>query len=147
MQRAAERLGITEQQYQLMKDNENIILPPFLITACTQTSAVFTGGNALRLGLSPFVMPISRTFDWLFNLLGIPAPRAIDALDLGWGLLATIHTAGPGGTHSLAMAGGMMCIGFVGYSLKFPFAMHVFHGFSVMTIAAGLGFHVYEPAG
>jgi hypothetical protein len=117
----------------------DIWLPPLSIVFFSEVSASFRWGVSLRVGMTPFL-------DLLDRLLGIDWRRGIDLADLCFAMRGTIYTYGPLGTHRLYLEPGMIFMtGFVGYTIDTVLWRHSFYGAAVMTFAAGLGEHDFDP--
>ncbi len=110
---------------------------PVMLTFFSHVDAVYFLGNSMRMGLTPTTMLLNRLFG--FNIPGI------DLIDICWGALGIVNAKGTLGTHAfVCMPSYMFMAGFVGYSVKFPVAYHIFTGYSVMTFAAGIGIHDFQ---
>jgi len=110
---------------------------PILLTFFNSIDAVFVMGNALRIGTSPLINFVNAMLN--LNLKGI------DAIDAAWGLIGVVNSKGLLFSHALVAFPAMFTtIGFVGISIKIPFYVHIFTGFSVVTAAIGIGLHTRD---
>jgi hypothetical protein len=122
----------------LQYEGVDTLLPPVLLTFFSRVDAVYFMGNSIRIGLTPITMLINR-------LLGSNIP-GIDLVDVCWGALGIISTRGVLGQHSLVCIPSIIFLaGFVGYSVKFPVAYHIYSGYSVMAFSADIGIHDFQP--
>lgn len=134
MQEKALKLGLSEE---LIKEKCIRWRLPILLTFFNSVDAVFVMGNALRIGSSPFVNFVNAMLN--LNLKGI------DAIDLAWGLVGVVNCKGLLFSHSFVAFPGMFtALGFVGISIKIPFYVHIFTGFSAVTGAIGIGIHTRD---
>lgn len=110
---------------------------PILLTFFNSIDAVFVMGNALRIGTSPLVNFVNAMLN--LNLKGI------DAIDAAWGLIGVVNSKGLLFSHAFVAFPAMFTtMGFVGISIKIPFYVHIFTGFSVVTGAIGIGLHTRD---
>jgi len=117
----------------------DIWLPPLSVVFFSEVSASFRWGVSLRLGMTPYL-------DLLDRLLGIDWQRGVDLADLCFAMRGNVYTYGPLGTHRLYLEPGMVFMtGFVGYTIDTVLWRHSFYGAAVMTAAAGLGEHDFDP--
>ncbi|MEA2054509.1 MAG: hypothetical protein U9O96_05265 [Candidatus Thermoplasmatota archaeon] len=137
----AERMGLVREKTQKFTHQYEEITDlrlPLMLTFFSHINAVYFLGNSIRMGLTPTTMLLNRLFG--FNIPGI------DLVDVCWATLGIINTQGLLGVHNLLCIPSFMILaGFVGYSVKLPIAYHIFSGYSVMTFAAGIGFHDFSP--
>lgn len=137
----AETMGLTgEKTQKFFRHYKGItdLRLPLLLTFFSHVDAVYFLGNSLRMGVTPITMLINRLFGT--NIQGV------DLFDVCWGAFGIISARGALGFHSMVcMPSFMITAGFVGYSVKFPIAYHIFSGYSIMTFAAGIGFHDFQP--
>lgn len=116
-----------------------IWLPPLSVVFFSEVSTTFRWGGTVRVGMTPFLRLINRFL--VSNL-----QRGVDVIDLCWGLRGSLYTRGLLGEHRLLLRPGMVCLmGFIGYGVHIPLLRHSFYGSAVMTVAAGLGEHDFDP--
>jgi hypothetical protein len=107
------------------------------LTFFNSIDAVFVVGNALRIGTTPFGNFVNAMLN--LNLKGI------DAIDAAWGLIGVVNSKGLLFSHAfVAFPGIFTTLGFVGISVKIPFYVHIFTGFSTITAAIGIGIHTRD---
>jgi hypothetical protein len=134
MQEKASKLGLSEE---LIKEKCIRWRLPILLTFFNSIDAVFVMGNAIRIGTSPLVNFVNAMLN--INLKGI------DAIDAAWGLVGVVNSNGLLFSHAFVAFPGMFTtLGFVGISIKIPFYVHIFTGFSVVTGAIGIGIHTRD---
>ena len=137
MYEKAGEMGLTKEQIQKIMpqyEGTKTLMPPILLTFFNRVDAVYFLGSSLRIGLSPII-------DLLYLIAGWGIKK-IDFVDICWAVLGVLSTEGLLANHAFVGMPSSMCIaGFLGYSIKFPLALHIFTGYSVMTFAAGLGIH------
>jgi len=108
---------------------------PIVISFFDKVNLVYLGGLSARIGTSPISKLVSR-------ILRIRVP-GIDLVDACSGIFGIVRTKGLYASHTLvsifSLAG---LVGFVGISIKLPFLMHIFHGYSAMTFGIGTGVHI-----
>ncbi|MGC9308082.1 MAG: hypothetical protein ACP5FL_04815 [Thermoplasmatota archaeon] len=120
-------------------DMVNLWLPPLSVMFFSEVSTTFRWGGTIRLGMTPFLRLINR-------FLKSNLQRGFDVVDLCWGLRGTLYTRGLLGEHRLTLRPGMVCLaGFIGYGIHIPLLRHSFYGSAMMTLAAGLGEHDFDP--
>jgi hypothetical protein len=140
-QRAVEMGFVGEMVYNSAAgfDGSDVWMPPFIVSVFSEVSATFRWGASLRLGMTPFLRLLNR-------YLNVNIPRGIDVVDVCGGLRGSVSSRGLLGEHYLNFNPGCaVLVGFVGYSVKRLFFRHSFYGASVMTFAAGLGSHDFDP--
>ncbi len=142
MRQIAEKMELTDEKIQNIAssyEKSDMWLPPIILSFFNEVSATFRWGNSLRIGMTPFLRLINRYLKSNIN-------RGVDVIDMCWGMKSSVFTKGWLGEHYLYLEPGcMLLIGFVGYSIKRLFFRHSFYGASVMTFAAGLGSHDFDP--
>ena len=108
---------------------------PIVISFFDKVNLVYLGGLSARVGTSPISKLIGR-------ILRMRVP-SIDLVDACSGIFGIVSTKGLFASHTLvsifSLAG---MVGFVGTSVKLPFLMHIFHGYSAMTFGIGTGIHI-----
>ena len=110
---------------------------PILLQLFKRVSAVYFGGISLNFGLKFLIRIIN-----LIPNINLPT---LDFADFCGGIFGVLITKGLifKNNHSLITFPGISgMIGFVGYRIKFPFLMHIYSGFSVITFGVGLGIHI-----
>lgn len=133
-------MAAVREQCKTAEQNLNDIwLPPLSIMFFSEVSTTFRWGGTVRLGMTPFLRLINR-------FLKTDLQRGIDIVDVCWGLRGSLHTRGLLGEHRLSLRPGAVClVGFIGYGIHIPLLWHSFYGSTVMTMAAGLGEHDFDP--
>lgn len=117
----------------------DIWLPPLAVMFFSEISTTFRWGGTVRLGMTPFLRLINR-------FLKTNLQRGVDVLDICWGLRGSLTTRGLLGEHRMTLRPGMVVLaGFIGYGIHIPLLRHSFYGSAVMTMAAGLGEHDFDP--
>ena len=108
----------------------NLFHIPFLIASFCKINAVYVISGDAKLGLS--IAGIKKF--WGSSTL------SYDFVDSCWGGLGMVEAKGLARDHMLLMMPGMMMnIGFIGTHVHIPALMDVYHGYSMLTFAAGLG--------
>jgi hypothetical protein len=111
------------------------IRPPILLSFLDKVDVIYFGGVSARIGLSPLMGIISK-------ILKIQLP-GVDIVDICAGIFGIINARGIFANDlmvSVFSIGGVA--GFVGTSVKLPFIMHVFNGYSAVTFGIGTGIHI-----
>lgn len=108
---------------------------PIVISFFDKVDVIYLGGTSARVGTSPITNLINR-------LLKTKLP-GIDLVDMCTGLFGIVNTRGLYVKHTLVSLFGLAgLVGFVGTSVKLPFLMHIFNGYSAMTFGIGTGVHI-----
>ena len=106
-----------------------------MLSAFNKVNAVSIGGTSTRLGFQFFIRIIEK-------ITKLDIPRA-DILDLSSGLLNVLDVKNPLSKHTIISTLGFSGhIGFVGTSVKFPFLLHIFTGYSALSFHLGIGIHL-----
>jgi len=126
----AEKLGLTRNLLSLPK-----FKLPILLSLFNKVTSITVGGFSTRIGVSPVIRLIN-----LLTKLNLPR---LDIIDTTTALVGILNVNNPLAKHTMVTAFGFMAhVGFVGTSIKFPVAFHVFSGYSAVTFGMGLGIHI-----
>lgn len=108
---------------------------PFIISPMSKVSSITVLGGSKRIGITPVLRIIEK-------LLPINLKRA-ELLATSTGLFGVVSTQNMLCNKALAgMFVGVIYVGFVGISIKIPGVMHIFSGYSSLTISSGLGIKI-----
>jgi len=133
MYKKASNLGINKD---IIPEKSKIRLP-ILLKFFNKVSVVYMLGPSLDIGLK-FIIRIIN----LIPLINLPT---FDFVDVCGGIFGITTTSGKLSNSTLITFPGIIgMLGFVGYRIKFPFLMHIYSGFSVVTFGLGLGLQIKE---
>jgi len=133
MYKKASNLGINKD---IIPEKSKIRLP-ILLKFFNKVSVVYMLGLSLDIGLK-FIIRIIN----LIPLINLPT---FDFVDVCGGIFGITTTSGKLSNSTLITFPGIIgMLGFVGYRIKFPFLMHIYSGFSVVTFGLGLGLQIKE---
>jgi hypothetical protein len=110
---------------------------PILLKLFSKVNIIYMGGISLNLGLK-FIVRI-------INLIPFIKLPTFDFVDVCGGIFGVTTTTGLFSNNSLITFPGIIgMLGFIGYRIKFPFLMHIYSGFSVLTFGLGLGIQIKD---
>ena len=108
---------------------------PFIISPMSKVSSVTVFGGSKRIGITPVLRIIEK-------ILPINLKRA-EVLATSTGLFGVVSTQNLLCNKALAgMFVGVIYVGFVGIAIKIPGVMHIFSGYSALTVSSGLGIKI-----
>lgn len=129
MLKKAEKIGL-EKSLSIPK-----FRPPIVASLFNKVTSVSVGGFSTRIGVTPLIKIINI-------ILKLNLPR-LDIIDTTTALVGILNVNNPISKHTMVSALGFFGhVGFVGTSIKFPVALHIFSGFSVLTFGMGIGIHI-----
>lgn len=109
--------------------------PPIMVSLFNKVTSVSVGGFSTRIGVTPLIKIINL-------ILKLNLPR-LDIIDTTTALVGILNVNNPIAKHTMVSAFGFFGhVGFVGTSIKFPIAFHVFSGYSALTFGMGIGIHI-----
>lgn len=135
MYQKAYHLGITPDE----DPQKSKLKLPILLQFFKKVSATYFGGISLNFGLKFLIR--------IINILPFINLPTLDFADFCGGLFGVLTTKGLifNNSHTLITFPGVSgMLGFIGYRIKFPFLMHIYTGFSVVTFGLGLGLHIKD---
>ena len=131
MYKKASNLGINKD---LIPEKSRFKLP-ILLKFFNKVNVVFMLGPSLDIGLK-FIIRI-------INLIPFIKLPTFDFVDVCGGIFGISTTSGKFSNNTLITFPGIIgMLGFIGYRIKFPFLMHIYSGFSVVTFGLGLGLQI-----
>jgi len=131
MYKKASNLGI----YKDIQPEKAKIKLPILLKFFNSVNVIYFGGVSLNIGLK-FIIRI-------INLIPFIKLPTFDFVDICGGIFGVSTTKGKFSNNTLITFPGIISLlGFVGYRIKFPFLMHIYTGFSVVTFGLGFGLQI-----
>jgi len=109
-----------------------LINVPVLFSTFSRVNAIYVLNGGIHLGI-----PITGTRKFFGSNV-----FSYDLIDMCWGAIGIVETQGLVRTHTLITIPSVLLMGgFIGIHIHVPMLLDIYHGYSAMTFAVGLGFH------